>query len=267
MAIIKWITIEKLSGKPLLELWELLEDIEDNLEIVDPLNSISIPLLPEKCNTKIQKKRHCKRREQLLEELEKTEEVLEILHKPNQDIDFAYIKVNKNKFYSFYEKVQEGIEKSDQKIIPDKLSPFLNAKWEDITIQFVNGHEVIIKIKKKVWHTTYEEMGFKDKRTKLPNRQWEFLKNLSKTNGEISWKNPIATVKGKKQKQLLSDKLKKYFKINEKPFHCDRKEKMYKIKINLIAETKSTPSPKKEKGIKESIKELHEEQCPEVYEK
>lgn len=117
-----------------------------------------------------------------------------------------------------------------------------DLKWEEISIQFLNEHEVIIKAKKETLQTTYEAMGFQDEKRKLPNKQWQFLRLLALKNGEISWENnqrlPLKQINSiKKQKQLLSEALKAFFQISEsEPFHDYKKEKAYKIKITLTPE-------------------------------
>jgi hypothetical protein len=136
----------------------------------------------------------------------------------------------------FEEKVV--LQKSKNKRIQLRKFP-ADTKWEDITIQFLNGQEVIIKVRDSIFQITYEGLGFQDERRKLPNKQWEFLKDLSEAGGEISWRNARASAKGKKQKQLLADTLKAYFQIDEDPFYPYKKEKAYKIKINLIPEVGS----------------------------
>jgi len=50
-----------------------------------------------------------------------------------------------------------------------------NAKWEDITIKFVDGHNVDIKAKTKTSRSDYKEMGFEDSKSRRPNKQWELL--------------------------------------------------------------------------------------------
>lgn len=132
--------------------------------------------------------------------------------------------------------------------------------WTDIAIQFLDGQEAIVKVKEKTSHTNYEEMGFQDKRKKCPNKQWEFLKDLSVIGGEISWNNSKATLKGKKRKQLLADTLKTYFQIDEDPFYPYRKEKAYKIKIALVPEQGSL-----ETNSDSEIEKLRKDQSPEIY--
>lgn len=130
-----------------------------------------------------------------------------------------------------------------------------DLKWEEISIQFLNGQEVIIKIRNDRYQTTYDMMGFQDKRKRQPNKQWEFLLGLSQTDGKLSWKDSRATLKGKKQKQLLAGLLKAYFGIQEDPFYTYRKEKSYKIKILLIPESYKNEDDLDDLGIKESYNE------------
>lgn len=116
-------------------------------------------------------------------------------------------------------------------------------KWEEVEIKFLNGHEVIIKnqANDKTSQTTYKEMGFKNKRTGLPNRQWELLCALASKNGRLSWENnQDLSIQDrdaiKKRKEILSKTLKQYFGLDKDPFLSYRKEKAYEIKISLIPE-------------------------------
>jgi len=134
-----------------------------------------------------------------------------------------------------------------------------DLKWEDITIQFFNGQDVMVKAKNKVINANFETMGFMDEKRKLPNKQWELLIALSKRNGEMSWQNnknlsqkDIDAIK--KRKQNLSDTLKTYFQISDDPFSDYNKEKMYKIKINLIPENSRIDDEQKDDlGLKEYL--------------
>jgi hypothetical protein len=137
-----------------------------------------------------------------------------------------------------------------------------DLKWEQITITFLNGQEVIIKAQNKTLQTTYDLMGFQDEKKKLPNKQWELLLELSKRNGEMDWKNnqnlsqkEIDAIK--KRKQNLSDSLRAYFQIQDSPFADYEKEKKYRIMINLIPENSQIDDePKDHLGVKEDLKEM-----------
>lgn len=144
-----------------------------------------------------------------------------------------------------------------------------DTKWENITIKFLDNQEVLVTVKKETFHSDFKDLGFADDKTHLPNKQWEFLKGLSETGGELSWKHPKASHKGKKQKQLLKEGLMAYFQIDNDPFCEYRKEKMYKIKINLIPEGGSiSPSTEQKPVLTEDnagIAEYYKKQTPLVY--
>ncbi len=138
------------------------------------------------------------------------------------------------------EAVQRKNRLIEGEIVRVKLPKKIN--WHDICIEFINGHTVKIKLLSDSdfeSFRTYIEMGFKDHRTKLPNKQWIFLETLSKSHGIITWSNPKATNAGKKIKQLLSAALKHYFQLDSDAFENYRSEKGYKIKINLTPEVGS----------------------------
>ena len=143
-----------------------------------------------------------------------------------------------------------------------------DVKWQDIAIRFVDGHNVDIKYKDKIIRSDYKTMGFEDFKSRRPNKQWQLLERLAENNGEISWERSAAKSsdisktsqdfgyefdeeksirqnkgysiikipdKRKKTKQLLSQALKAYFRIDEDPFYPYDQVKAYKIKIKLIA--------------------------------
>ena len=117
-----------------------------------------------------------------------------------------------------------------------------NLKWGGITIRFLDGEEVQITAREKVFHTNYELMGFQDGKTKRPTHQWDLLKAFAYRNGFLDHKNnndlDLKTINNvTKQKQLLSEKLKRYFyTVKGDPFHKYKKENGYRIKIYLIPE-------------------------------
>ena len=135
----------------------------------------------------------------------------------------------------------------------NKKKKFSNVSWGSITIEFLNGDDVIIVIAdqretmrgispaKK--HANYKDMGFENKKTSGPNKQWKFLKWLSEHGGELSWRTngdiPVSEVGlYKKRKQLLSEGLQRYFVAadDDDPFYDHKREKAYKIKMHLIPE-------------------------------
>ena len=130
--------------------------------------------------------------------------------------------------------------------------------WEQVNITFKDGHDVVITLGDKRYNKNYKEMGFQDGRKRQPNKQWERLQVLAVQGGSIAWGDATANEKISKQKQLLSGKLKDFFGIQEDPFYDYRKEKAYRIRLNLSPE----PSMKKagRSGIKESKDDLGREE-------
>jgi hypothetical protein len=135
---------------------------------------------------------------------------------------------------------------SQKRITPLGLPP--NTIWEYITIQFIDDENIKITAPDNFkYKANYTEMGFKDKKKLCPNIQWKFLHFLSLRKGYLSWKS-LAEERNamkqkdieklinqaKKRKQLLSEKLKEYFQINEDPFYDYRKKNAYEVKFNLL---------------------------------
>lgn len=131
----------------------------------------------------------------------------------------------------------QEINANATKKFPYKLPP--NISWGDIVIKFLDGHNIQIVAGKHVYTANYKEMGLDDSRQLKPNLQWALLKALSENNGGISWKEGNAKNNVKKQKQLLSNKLKNYFNIESEPFHPYKKKLGYQIKVTLVPESDS----------------------------
>ncbi len=180
------------------------------------------------------------------------------------------IYLNLKKFESFKNKYRHMLfgQTQDTKQLPMSLP--LDAKWEDITIEFIDGHTLNIKCKGKTIRRDYKEMGFEDSKSHRPNKQWEFLITLAENQGEIAWdksssRKAVSTKrteqdfgfeydenisaksqnrgfsiikapnKTKKIKQLLSKTLKTAFHIQSDPFFPYKDVKAYKIRLKLIA--------------------------------
>lgn len=127
-------------------------------------------------------------------------------------------------------------EKGSEKPAPTPPNPFTqlgDLKWEEITIQFINGHEVRISAQSTRATWGFKEMGFQDGRKRLPNHQWQLLQLLARKSGRVSWENSEAEDNIKKQKQLLSKTLKKFFKIDDDPFLIYQDQKAYRTKFKL----------------------------------
>lgn len=173
------------------------------------------------------------------------------------------------KIKGFEEKVV--LQKPKDKKIQLRKFPS-DLRWEEISIRFLNEHEVIIKAKNETLQTTFEAMGFQDEKKKLPNKQWVLLRLLAVRNGELSWENnsnlSLKEInKIKKQKQLLSETLRAFFQISNDPFYDYKAEKSYRIKLNLTPEPELKDMDEREvieDNDKIGLKNYYKEQTPEV---
>jgi len=193
-----------------------------------------------------------KREEKLLEKVDQKLRALQIFSENFSEINKLGSQRTKEPLHIVIDEVKKdiGIKGLEEKVLLQKpknkriqLRNFpSDLRWEEISIQFLNEHEVIVKARDDTLQATYETMGFQDERRKLPNKQWQFLRLLSLKNGEISWENnqglPLKQINSiKKQKQLLSEALKAYFQVSsDEPFDDYKKEKAYKIKLTLVPE-------------------------------
>lgn len=115
--------------------------------------------------------------------------------------------------------------------------------WEQITVHFKNGHEVVIKANGKTHQTNFWKMGFqKGKSQSTPNLQWWFLHALAQAGGEAA-KGLLERLSSKERDQLKSRKkmlvkqLCNYFELETDPFYGYRDSGMYRIKIVLLPES------------------------------
>jgi len=139
--------------------------------------------------------------------------------------------------------INTGIKK-----FPEKLPS--GTRWEDFIIKFTDNEQVLVQVRGKSKNLSFEEMGFKDKRSSKPNSQWTTLLVLAKNGGEITWKSSDATEKFKKWKERLTTHLQEYFKIDYDPFYPYQDGKSYKIKMTLI------PPVVNSKANKESMPDI-----------
>ncbi len=129
-----------------------------------------------------------------------------------------------------------NIENPKEGITPIKLSR--GGRWEDITIEFVDGYVVRITAPGFRGRTDYIRMGFENKKTLSPNVQWKFLQELAVSYGEMSWRDVTETaIRNKKRKQKLSDTLKQYFQIDKDPFLPYKQARKYKTRFHLFPES------------------------------
>jgi len=177
-----------------------------------------------------------------------------------------YLKVDyslKQKYYPFVDNLIKSIEKgesiglvlpflsqlstpSKKRITPLELPP--DTKWEHIFLKFIDNESIEITGRDKyIRVATFREMGFENRKKsgRPPSALWHFLYALALTRGTLSWdilkekvKKPDLIYKSlqtaRKNKQLVSDKLKLFFNIDDDPIVYNRKEKIYQTKFSIL---------------------------------
>jgi hypothetical protein len=170
---------------------------------------------------------------------------------PKDDSNFYFLE---KLFMDIAETLDEMDEQSDEE---NKLHKFpfkipSGTKWGNIMLQFLDTENAFIIIKGTKHRTNFSEMGFVDKRNKKPDNQWSLLYSLAKHGGELTWQDVEATDKNKKRKQLLTEQLQNYFKMDTDPFHPYSEGKAYRIKMTVMLQDGTEEEPKnKESDIME----------------
>lgn len=146
----------------------------------------------------------------------------------------------RDELLGLYAPVTDGEEGPSQDPAPtsdsSSFASMKDLKWQDITIQFLDGLTAKISVNDTSLTVDFRQMGFEDARKRLPNTQWYLLRLLAERGGQISWEESEASDNIKKKKQLLSDTLKTFFHIDDDPFYPYREQKAYRTKFKLKAE-------------------------------
>lgn len=108
-----------------------------------------------------------------------------------------------------------------------------NATWGDLTIRFVDGHTVTIRVGSEYGTYHYAQFGMADGRNAKPTKQWELLVAFARNNGELTWKSSDADRKNKKRRELLARDLKLFFRIDGEPIIATYDGKGWRTKFKL----------------------------------
>ena len=275
----KNLTVDNLSLLNLEKVYALVLDIDDKIQVspsptvtigVRSINAWRFKLLQSNIIVEVTRRTREFRKDALdylkSQDIINTYELKNYQDEVTLNLNIPKFEKLKTEVIKVYAEWKKGSEEQTKKIESIKLPS--NTRWENIAIRFIDGHNIDIKAKGETFRSDYKLMGFEDKRSRSPDKQWELLIKLSENNGEIDWqsrpqskgvnrrlakqqfgfeedgneetqnrgfsykKAPDST---KKTKQLLTKKLKAFFGIEEDPFFPYRKEGCYKIKITFIS--------------------------------
>ena len=111
-----------------------------------------------------------------------------------------------------------------------------NANWENLYIEFVDGHIVRVSYPgMKTQKFDYKEMGFMDAKKNKPNLKWDFLREIAEQGGALTkatWYGKY----GRNVKYELNEGLKKFFGMKSNPIPHYTKAKGYEVLFSLKAD-------------------------------
>jgi hypothetical protein len=122
-------------------------------------------------------------------------------------------------------------EQLDQATAKKQSGPRLllpaDAKWENLTFEFVADEMVQVKFRGQTTLMEPDDFGMKDRRTKKPIGAWAILRSIPSKGGRLSSTTAAGREKLKKHKQGLKEALQATFGITGDPFRSDKKERAY----------------------------------------
>jgi len=96
-----------------------------------------------------------------------------------------------------------------------------DARWEDVTIRFRDGHTVSVNVGGASQVCHYTKMGMADGRNGNPTKQWDLLRDFAEAHGRFDWSNRKAGRTKQKQRETLADNLRAFLRIEGDPFVTD----------------------------------------------
>jgi hypothetical protein len=111
------------------------------------------------------------------------------------------------------------------------------AVWADVTIKFLDGETVTVRVSDQSGRYVYAEMGLIDGRTKRPTKQWELLRSFAQNHGIFTWQNAGADRRNQKRREVLADNLKAFFGIEGEPIELTDDKKGWRTTFTIIPDS------------------------------
>lgn len=70
--------------------------------------------------------------------------------------------------------------------VPERRSPMVVGKWEDVEIEFLSDDRAQIRVGDETETLNYGDMGFMDRRDEKPNESWIILRKLAQQGGILA---------------------------------------------------------------------------------
>ena len=124
-------------------------------------------------------------------------------------------------------------EKSTPQNMNISLSNDSNLNWNNITVTFLNNHELLFQFQDKGKTRSFERLGFKNNKNNKPINSWGILLMSSQKGGVLPY-NPESRATVEKQAQLIRAKFRALFPgISGDPIPLDKINHSYNFKFHL----------------------------------
>jgi hypothetical protein len=79
-------------------------------------------------------------------------------------------------------------------------------------------------------------MGFVDRRSGRPNKQWDLLRALASCHGDVRWTDLRVRGRYEKRVQELSQALRTFFRLGDAPLKLDSKNHRWQARFSVLPE-------------------------------
>lgn len=108
-----------------------------------------------------------------------------------------------------------------------------DAAWGDVQILFRDGHTVSVSAGDQAGVYNYVQMGMSKRNSGTPTAQWRLLEAFAKGRGAFDWNSEQASRNQKKRKQLLSEALRRFFRLDGDPFRYVEETKGWEARFEV----------------------------------
>jgi hypothetical protein len=105
-----------------------------------------------------------------------------------------------------------------------------------VQIKFVDGHTVDVTVPGKRAVLSHDHMGFVDRRSGRPNKQWDLLRALASCHGDVRWTDLRVRGRYEKRVQELSQALRTFFRLGDAPLKLDSKNHRWQARFSVLPE-------------------------------
>ena len=128
------------------------------------------------------------------------------------------------------------------------LPKFPRTDWARVSVRFIDDRSLLLSDSIETKPCVPESLGCVDERNGRPDDAWEFLDKVAKGQGATDPISKKEREKQKKQKQRITDILRKVFQNDTDPFETE-KEGVYKTKFNTEYFSDERPNIKERKEL------------------